>query len=70
MADLNEDRRRRRPLANTIGLILSGLVGIVWAVYGLTGAPQWLLVVAVVWTMLVGIYWAFGRQLIPDRRKP
>ena len=55
---------RGRSLANTIGLWLSGLVAIVWVVYGMTGAQQWLLVVAVVFTMLVGLYWAFGRQFV------
>lgn len=55
---------KQRSLANTIGLGLNLLVAIVWVVYGLTGAQQWLLVVGVVVTMIVGGYWAFGRSLV------
>jgi hypothetical protein len=50
----------------TIGLVLSLLCGIVWVVYGMTGAPHWLLVVAIVYSMLVGGWWAFGRLLIGE----
>ncbi|MFV0316460.1 MAG: hypothetical protein ACK5O2_05790 [Microthrixaceae bacterium] len=55
-----------RSRGTTIGLVLSLLCGIVWVVYGLTGAPQWLLVVAIVWSMLVGGWWAFARTLVDD----
>lgn len=59
-------QRNDRSRVTTIGLTLSLLAAILWVVYGLTGAPQWLLLVAVVYSMLVGGWWAFGRQLIGD----
>lgn len=55
--------------ANTIGMVLSLLAGIVWVVYGMTGTQQWLLVLAVVLSMLVGGWWAFGRQLLRGGRR-
>jgi|GEM_PF-2957866 len=60
--------RGSRSLATSIGLVLSLLVAVVWVVYGLTGAPQWLLVVAVVFSMLVGGWWAFGHRLLGGTR--
>lgn len=60
----DQDSRSSRSLGTTIGLILSLVAGVIWVVYGLSGAPHWLLIVGVVFSMLVGGYWAFGRQLI------
>ena len=57
-------QNKNTSLSTTIGLVLSLCVGIVWVVYGLTGAPQWLLVVGVVFTMLVGGWWAFGSRFL------
>ncbi len=61
--------RDGRSLATTIGLALSLLVAIIWVVYGLTGAPHWLLVVAVVFSMLVGGWWAFGHRVLGGGRE-
>lgn len=47
--------------ANAIGGILSILVGVVWLLIGVAGWPVW---VGVVFSMLVGAYWAFGRPLV------
>lgn len=55
-------QRNGRSRVTTIGLMLSLLCGILWVVYGLTGAPQWLLIVAIVYSMMVGGWWAFGRE--------
>jgi len=62
----DEATRDERSRATTIGLILSVLCAIVWVVYGLTGAPRWLLVVAVVYSMLVGGWWAVGNRVVGD----
>lgn len=58
---------QRDQLANRVGLILGGIAGILWVVYGMTGANHVLLVVAVVYSMLVGLYWAFGRDFITKK---
>lgn len=60
---LDPDRSR----VTTIGLVLSLLCGILWVVYGLTGAPGWLFVVGVVFSILVGGWWAFGWRIIGQR---
>lgn len=67
MSDQNPEQGRS--LGATIGLILGLGVAIVWVIYGLTGAPHWLLVVGVVYSILVGGYWAIGRQLIDGGRR-
>lgn len=58
---------QRDQLATRVGLILGGIAGILWVVYGMTGANHVLLVVAVVYSMLVGLYWAFGRDFITKK---
>ena len=58
---------QRDQMANRVGLILGGIAGILWVVYGMTGANHVLLVVAVVYSMLVGLYWAFGRDFITKK---
>lgn len=47
--------------ANAIGGILSILTGVVWVLVGAASWPVW---VGVVISMLVGAYWAFGRELV------
>lgn len=49
---------------NTIGIALSSLAGVIWVVYALTGPTGWLLVVAIVVSMVAGWWWAFGRRLV------
>lgn len=53
--------------ANAIGGILSIMVGIVWVLVGVAGWSVW---VGVVFSMLVGGYWAFGRQLVAGQEMP
>jgi hypothetical protein len=65
----NQNPEPARSLGNTIGLFLSLIAGVVWVVYGLSHAPHWLLIVGIVYTMLVGGYWAFGRELVDGRRE-
>lgn len=64
-----ENSSHDRDLVTTIGLGLSVLVGIAWVVFGLTGAPHWLLVVNVVFSMLVGGWWAFGHRFLGGGRE-
>jgi O-antigen/teichoic acid export membrane protein len=47
--------------ANQVGLVLSVLVAIVWVLVGMADWPVWL---GVVVSMLVGGYWAFGRDFL------
>ncbi len=47
--------------ANAIGGILAILTGAVWLLVGVAGWSVW---IGVVVSMLVGGYWAFGRQLV------
>ncbi len=47
--------------ANAVGGLLSILVGVVWLLVGVAGWSLWF---AVVFSMLVGGYWAFGRQWV------
>lgn len=58
----------RDQLANRVGVLLSALAGILWVVYGMTGANHVLLIVAIVYSMLVGLYWAFGRDWVGKTR--
>ena len=54
-------------MQNRIALLLSGLVGILWVLTGLLHWPIWIGVVA---SMLIGLYWAFGRDIFePERRR-
>ncbi|MBS1697381.1 MAG: hypothetical protein JST25_03145 [Actinobacteria bacterium] len=64
-----DSSRDGRSLATTIGLLASLLAAIIWVVYGLTGTPQWLLVVGVVFSMLVGGWWAYGHRLLGGGRE-
>lgn len=47
--------------ANAIGGLLSILTAVVWLLVGVAGWSLW---IGVVFSMLVGGYWAFGRQLV------
>lgn len=47
--------------ANAVGGILSILTAVVWVLVGVAGWSVW---IGVVFSMLVGGYWAFGRQLV------
>ncbi|MEO6881106.1 MAG: hypothetical protein ABI181_09185 [Mycobacteriaceae bacterium] len=47
--------------ANAIGGILSMLTAIAWILVGLAGWPAWL---GIVVSILLGGYWAFGRQMV------
>ncbi|MGI8523958.1 MAG: hypothetical protein ACR2K3_11720 [Nocardioides sp.] len=47
--------------ANAIGGILSILTAVLWILVGVAGWSVW---VGVVFSMAVGGYWAFGRQLV------
>ena len=51
--------------ANAVGGILSMLTAVVWLLVGVAGWSAW---VGVVFSMLVGCYWAFGRHLVADKR--
>ena len=53
--------------ANAIAGILSIATGAVWVLVGLAGWPTW---AGVVVSMLVGAYWAFGRQLVAGDQPP
>lgn len=53
--------------ANRIGVILSVVAGILWVIYGMTGSHHAMLVVNIVISMLVGLYWAFGRDWITKK---
>jgi len=44
-----------------VGGVLSLLSAVVWLLVGAAGWPVW---IGVVFSMLVGGYWAFGRQLV------
>lgn len=47
--------------ANAIGGILAILTGVIWVLVGVAGWPVW---IGIVFSMVVGGYWAFGRQLV------
>ena len=53
--------------ANAIGGILSILTGAVWV---LVSMANWPTVIGVVVSMLLGAYWAFGRQLVAGEEMP
>lgn len=53
--------------ANAIGGILSILTGVVWVLVGTAG---WSATIGVVISMLLGAYWAFGRQLVAGSEMP
>ncbi|PWJ24907.1 hypothetical protein ATK17_1009 [Branchiibius hedensis] len=61
------DSPQQLQTANRAGVILSIVAGIVWVVYAMTGAHSVVLVVAIVLSILVGAYWAFGRDFIAKR---
>lgn len=61
MSDLDSSK------ANAVSMGISFLAAAVWAVYGVTGAPTWLLVVGIVFSLFTGWWWAFGRRaFFPD----
>lgn len=47
--------------ANAVGGVLSILTAVVWLLVGVAGWSVW---IGVVFSMVVGGYWAFGRQLV------
>lgn len=47
-----------------ISMAIVFVVAGVWATYGLTGAPGWLLVVGILLSMFSGWWWAFGRRAV------
>ena len=47
--------------ADAVGGFLAILTAVVWVLVGVAG---WLVWIGVVFSMLVGGYWAFGRQLV------
>ena len=52
---------------NAIGMGVSFVAGGIWVIYGLTGAPGWLLIVAILFSLVAGWWWAFGRRaMFPD----
>lgn len=53
--------------ANAVGGVLSILTGVVWV---LVGASGWPTTVGIVVSMLLGAYWAFGRQLVAGSEMP
>lgn len=48
-----------------IGVILSILLGLYWALAGMGDWPTWIGVVA---SIAVGVYWAFGRALVDQKQ--
>jgi len=47
--------------ANAVGGVLSILTAVVWLLVGVAGWTVW---IGVVFSMVVGGYWAFGRHLV------
>ena len=67
---MNTENSSQRPdPVTSIGLVASLIAAIIWVIYGLTGTPQWLLVVGVVFSMLVGGWWAFGHRFFGGGRE-
>ncbi|MDT0157858.1 hypothetical protein Q9R19_09510 [Microbacterium sp. ARD32] len=66
---MNTENSSQPDPATSIGLVASLLAAIIWVVYGLTGVPQWLLVVGVVFSMLVGGWWAYGHRFLGGGRQ-
>jgi len=58
---INQTWERTMQKANAVGGVLSLLSAVVWLLVGAAGWPVW---IGVVFSMLVGGYWAFGRQLV------
>lgn len=53
--------------ADAVSMGISFAAGAIWVVYALTGAPGWLLIVGVLFSMFTGWWWAFGRRAaFPD----
>lgn len=47
-----------------ISLGISFAAGAIWVAYALTGAPKWLLVVGILFSMFTGWWWAAGRKAV------
>lgn len=67
MSTQRDSREQNR--VSTIGLVASLVVGILWVVFEMTGAPHWMLVVNVVLSILVGGWWAFGHRFLGGGRQ-